>query len=261
MTILEKIVARKKVEVKASMQIIPVSVLEKSPFFCSKPLSMKAALEIPVVPGIIAEYKRKSPSAGWLNRTSLPGDVCRNYFLAGAQAVSVLTDSFFFGGSLEDLKQVKQKVGCPVLRKDFIIDEYQILESKAAGADAILLIAEVFDQPRLAELFRFAATLDLDVLVEIHDRKNISKVPAGANMIGINSRDLGSFSVNLDHAGEMISSLPSGTIKVAESGIRSAGDYKKMRKSGFDAFLVGELFMKNEDPGTACKNFIRECTE
>lgn len=261
MTILEKIVARKKVEVKASKQIIPVSVLEKSPFFCRRPLSLRAALEIHGLPGIIAEYKRKSPSAGWLNRAALPADVCTSYYLAGVQAVSVLTDNFFFGGSPEDLKQVKEKVGCPVLRKDFIIDEYQILESKAAGADAILLIAEVLDGPRLAELFRFAATLDLDVLVEIHDGKNISKVPAGANLIGINSRDLGSFSVSLDHASEMISSLPSGIIKVAESGIRSAGDYKKMRKSGFDAFLIGELFMKNEDPATACKNFIRECKE
>lgn len=261
MSVLEKIVARKYAEVKALKENIAVSVLEKSPFFYSKPLSMKAALEKPGLPGIIAEYKRKSPSAGWLNRTSLPADVCESYYQAGARAVSVLTDSFFFGGSLEDLEQVKEKVGCPVLRKDFIIDEYQVVEAKAAGADTILLIAEVLEAVRLEELYKLAASFGLEVLVEIHDEKSISKIPAGADLIGINSRDLGTFSVSIDHACEMISSLPPGIIKIAESGIRSAGDYKKMKEAGFDAFLIGGHFMKNDQPGAAFRNFIKECCE
>lgn len=261
MSVLEKIVAGKKSEVKESKRRIPYTVLEKSDFFGRQPLSLKAALEAHGSPGIIAEFKRKSPSAGWLNRTSLPADVCESYRQAGARAVSVLTDSFSFGGSLEDLKQVRAKVGCPVLRKDFIIDEYQVVEAKAAGADAILLIAEVLDAVKMTELFMFADSLGLDVLVEIHDEKSIPKLPPDAGLIGINSRDLGSFSVSLDYAGEMISFLPSGVIKIAESGIRSSDDYKKMKAVGFDASLIGGLFMQSDDPGGACKNFIKECSE
>lgn len=261
MSILERIIATKQAEVNASKQKTPVSALGESAFFYRKILSLKAALEMVGSSGLIAEFKRKSPSSGWINRTSFPADVCRNYQNAGAQAVSVLTDNVFFGGSLADLKQVREKVDCPVLRKDFIIDEYQISEAKAAGADAVLLIAEVHGRDRLAELFGFASSLNLEVLVEVHDEKSISKIPSDARIIGINSRNLDSFAVSLDHSAEIIASLPPDTLKVAESGIQSANDYKILKKSGFDAFLIGGLFMKNDDPGAACKNFIKECSE
>ena len=258
MTILARIIEHKYSEVANHKKLRPVKMLEKSAFFNEHPRSLKQSLLREDQHGIIAEFKRKSPSRGIINSTALPEDVCLKYFMAGVSAISVLTDSEFFGGSASDLINARNMVQCPVLRKDFIVDEYQLLEARAIGADAVLLITEVHEAERLEQLYRFARSLDLEVLVEVHDVKNISKIPADAEIIGINSRNLGSFSVNMDHLSEMIHLLPAGSVKVAESGIRSVKDYFNLRDSGFHAFLIGELFMNSTDPGNSCSMFINE---
>jgi indole-3-glycerol phosphate synthase len=256
MTILDQIVAAKKLEVEERKSFCPVSVLEKSIFFLEKPRSLKSHLLREGSFGIISEFKRKSPSAGIINESSVAREVCSEYSEAGSSAVSVLTDSEFFGGSSDDLTEVRKQIVFPVLRKDFIIDEYQIIEARAIGADAVLLIAEIHKAEKLAELYRFACSFGLEVLVEVHDEKNISRIPDEAQIVGINSRNLGSFSVNLDHLSTLIQRLPENSLKVAESGIKSVSDYLKLKDAGFNAFLIGEFFMRTTNPGRACKEFI-----
>jgi indole-3-glycerol phosphate synthase len=258
MTILDEIIARKYLEVEERKSAFPISVLEKSLFFQKKPRSLKKGILGEGSSGIIAEFKRKSPSAGIINANSLAQEVCLEYEKAGASAVSVLTDTTFFGGSSEDLTNVRKHVDCPVLRKDFIVDEYQIIEARSIGADAILLIAELHPANRLEELFRFAQSLELEALIELHDEKNIHRIPYDAQMIGINSRNLASFRVDIDHLIHLIHLLPEKSIKVAESGIKSLADYFTLKNAGFDAFLIGEYFMKSTDPGRTCKNFIED---
>jgi indole-3-glycerol phosphate synthase len=261
MTILDQIVAAKKTEVEERKTFCPTSVLENSVFFREKTRSLKNHLLKEGSFGIISEFKRKSPSSGVINETANVGDVGIEYSNAGASAISVLTDNEFFGGSSDDLTEVRKKVTCPILRKDFIIDEYQILEAKAMGADAVLLIAEIHTAEKLARLYRFAASFGLEVLVEVHDEKNISKIPAEAQILGINSRNLASFSVDLEHLSKLILRLPENSVKVAESGIRSAADYVNLKNAGFNAFLIGELFMRAPEPGNACREFIESVKE
>ncbi len=258
MNILDRIIEYKYIEVAKNKSLRPVKMLEKSNFFNEHPLSLKQSLLSEEMTGIIAEFKRKSPSKGIMNSAVLPEVVCYDYFKAGVSAISVLTDTEFFGGSVSDLIQAKKKVGCPVLRKEFIVDEYQIIEARSSGADAVLLIAEVHEAKKIEQLHKFARSLDLEVLVEVHDEKNIVKIPADAEIIGINSRNLGSFSVDIDHLSEMIRKLPTDVVKVAESGIRSVSDYFNLKKSGFRGFLIGEQFMSTADPGESCRMFISE---
>ena len=258
MNILDKIIASKYREVEERKVLYPVSELQKSKFFKNKPLSLKKEILRAGSLGIIAEFKRCSPSAGIINETSLVWKVCAEYIEAGSSAVSVLTDTEFFGGSTNDLTDVRLKINQPVLRKDFIIDEYQIIEARANGADAILLIAELHRAERLEQLHNFARSIGLEVLMEIHDDKNISCIPPDAEIIGINSRNLGTFSVNLEHLNRIIQLLPDKTVKVAESGIRSVNDYLDLRNAGFDAFLIGEFFMRTANPGLTCRKFIDE---
>jgi indole-3-glycerol phosphate synthase len=261
MTILEQIVASKKTEVEMRKAFAPASHLEKSLLFQEKRRSLKNHLLDIRSSGIIAEFKRKSPSAGIINGTALAGIVCSDYSAAGCSAVSVLTDTDYFGGSSDDLSEVKKNVTCPVLRKDFIIDEYQIIEARSIGADAILLIAEIHNSKRLAELYRFAQSLELDALIEVHDEINFSRIPADAQIVGINSRNLASFSVDLSQLDKLIKMIPENAVKVAESGIRSVSDYMNLKNAGFDAFLIGEYFMRTPDPGKTCKSFIESLGE
>lgn len=255
MTILDKIVASKYSEVKLKKKLHPVAVMEQSVFFNRKPLLLSKALLAEGSSGIIAEYKRRSPSAGVINDKLLPQNVCHEYMNAGASAVSVLTDTEFFGGSSADLVNVREEIDIPVLRKDFIIDEYQVVEARSIGADVILLIAEILSPGRLGELYDFAGSMGLEVLVEIHDEKSIASIPPGAAMIGINSRNLRDFTVGFGNIKRLISLLPADCIKVAESGIRSVGDMLKLRESGFNAFLIGECFMRSNNPGEICRTF------
>ena len=258
MTILDQIVANKYREVEERKSLYPVKMLEKSLYFRRPPISLKQSLQRKELHGIIAEFKRKSPSRGIMNESSLPGKVCLDYVKAGASAVSVLTDSEFFGGSSADLINARNNIDSPVLRKDFIVDEYQITEARSIGADAVLLITEMHQAERLEQLYRFARSLELEVLVEVHDKKNISRIPYDAQLVGINSRNLTSFSVDIENLSQMIHLLPQDVVKVAESGIKSVADYQNLKNAGFDAFLIGELFMNTPDPGNACKTFISE---
>lgn len=258
MTIFDQIVARKYAEVKERKSLFPVSTLEKSLFFQKRPISLKKSILREGSLGIIAEFKRKSPSAGIMNDTARPQEVCNEYIESGSSAVSVLTDSDFFGGSSSDLTEVKRYIDCPVLRKDFIVDEYQIIEARSIGADAVLLIAELHRTEKLARLYRFAQSIEMEVLIEAHDEKNISRMPPDAEMIGINSRNLASFQVNLDHLSGLVHQLPENVLKVAESGIKSVADCLNLKNAGFNAFLIGEYFMKTADPGKTCKMFIDE---
>ncbi len=258
MSILDLIVSHKYGEVEQLKSIYPPSVLEKSPYFNCEVVSLKDSLLRKDHDGIIAEFKRRSPSKGILNNSALPGVVCSEYVEAGCSAVSILTDSEYFGGSSADISEVRKRVGCPILRKDFIVDEYQIIEAKSIGADAILLIAELHSAEKLETFHRFAYSLGLEVLVEFHNVMNLSKLPSDAQIIGINSRNLESFEVDLDHLSGLIHLLPGNILKVAESGIKTDSDYITLKNAGFDAFLIGELFMRNDSPGIACRNFISQ---
>ncbi len=258
MTILDQIVAYKYREVEECKSHYPANMLEKSIYFQKRPKSLRKALLREELFGIIAEFKRKSPSRGIMNESALPGKVCLEYLQAGSSAVSVLTDSEFFGGSSADLMNARKYIDCPVLRKDFIVDEYQIIEARSIGADAVLLITELHQAARLEQLHRFARSLEMEVLVEVHDKKNISRIPYDAQLIGINSRNLASFRVNLNHLAKLVHHLPPEVVKVAESGIKSAADYLNFKNEGFNAFLIGELFMNTPDPGKTCETFIKE---
>lgn len=261
MNILEHIAAVKYSEVQRALTEKPVRELEKSPHFRRKTISLKKSVQAIKSFGIIAEFKRRSPSKGIINEYASTDSVCLQYEKAGVSGVSILTDQDFFGGSVSDILGVREKISCPVLRKDFIIDEYQVIEAKAIGADAILLIAELHDFKRLTTLHQFANNLGLEVLVEIHDVSNLARIPYDTQIIGINSRDLKSFSVNIEHTRKMIEQLPGIDIKVAESGIKSLSDYLTLKEAGFNAFLIGEFFMKQDDPGRACKEFIQKINE
>ena len=258
MTILDQIVAYKYREVKERKSFTPVRMLEKTGYFSRNTISLRQYLLREELSGIISEFKRKSPARGTINVLALPGIVCHGYEEAGSSAVSVLTDTKFFGGSSADLIDARSSVDCPVLRKDFIVDEYQITEARSIGADAVLLIAELHQPERLEQLHRYAHSLQLEVLVEVYDERNISRIPYDAQLIGVNSRNLDSFCVSLDHLARMVNLLPGNVVKVAESGIKSATDYMNLKNDGYDAFLIGEFFMSTENPGKTCEAFIRE---
>lgn len=258
MNILDQIVAAKYCETEERKLLVPVRILEKSIYFYEPVRSLKEHICATGSSGIIAEFKRRSPSAGIINEEASPQKMAIEYENAGCSAISVLTDNEFFGGSSEDLSEVRKSVKIPVLRKDFIVDEYQIIESRAIGADAILLIAEIHSVQRLYELFRFAVSVGLEVLIEVHDKASIDKIPHDAEIIGINSRDLTSFSVNSGEMATMVKLVPRNPVKVAESGIRSADNYIGLKKSGFNAFLIGEHFMRSPEPGEACRKFVEE---
>ena len=203
-------------------------------------------------PAVIAELKRASPSKGMLRDVYTPVSIAMGYEGAGAAAISVLTDGPFFKGSLEDLVQVATAVKIPVLRKDFIIDPLQILEARAAGADAILLIVAAHTDPDLLSLAKSAQELNLDVLCEVHDAEELKRaIDLGFEVIGVNSRDLKTLEVHPSRHEELIAGMPANVIRVAESGIRTALDVQRLLKSGFDAFLVGEALMRQPDPAAA----------
>ncbi|HEX2967547.1 MAG TPA: indole-3-glycerol phosphate synthase TrpC [Bacteroidales bacterium] len=256
MTILDQIIYRKRLEVEKCKSLRPVSILNKSEFLSSKPKSLKDALMKRCSSGIIAEFKRRSPSKGIINNGVEPGNVCKRYASAGASAVSVLTNQEFFGGSVYDMNEVSHSVNCPVLCKDFVIDEYQIIEARSAGADAVLLISDILSARKMNELYRFVLSLGMDALIEIHDKKYLNAIPQDAAIIGINSRNLASLNVTIDHSLELASLIPDCYIKVAESGIRSVGDYFTLKNAGFHGFLIGEYFMNSADPGQTCCEFI-----
>jgi indole-3-glycerol phosphate synthase len=219
--------------------------------------SLGAVLRRPGAIACIAEFKRKSPSAGWINETADLESTVRAYKAGGASAVSVLTDEPFFAGRLADLAPARAASGLAVLRKDFIIDPYQICEAAAAGADAILLIVAALGDAALAELLATARAMRLDALVEAHDAKEVERaVAVGAHIIGINNRDLRTFTVDRELAARLRPSIPTDRIVVAESGIRDAADVARLRDAGVDAILVGETLMRAPDPAATLRDLL-----
>jgi indole-3-glycerol phosphate synthase len=256
MSILDQIILHKKKEVAERKELYPTKLLEKSTWFQAKPVSLKKYILRQDLYGIIAEFKRKSPSKGAINEFADPATVCLGYMQAGASALSVLTDGEFFGGSNNDLVTARKNNYCPIVRKDFIIDQYQVVEARSIGADAILLIADTLSATELKALSDFAFSLGMEVLFEVHDEAGIDKLPADAQIVGVNSRNLHDFSVSTDDAIGMAEKLPARVVKVAESGINSAAVYHALRNAGYCGFLIGEFFMREADPAAACRQFV-----
>jgi indole-3-glycerol phosphate synthase len=258
MNILEKIVVTKKQEIALSKAKIPIQLLEKSDFFDRQTVSLKSSILKPESTGIIAEFKRKSPSKGIINDSVNVGDVVVQYEMAGVAGASVLTDNEYFGGSYEDLISARNKVAIPLLRKDFMVDDYQFFEAKSWGADVVLLIASILSPKEVLHFTKLAKSLRLEVLLELHDETELAHVNELVDMVGINNRNLKTFEVDIEQSIRMANKLGSQFVKIAESGISNINTLKQFRESGFNGFLIGEQFMKTNNPGLACENFIAE---
>ena len=257
MTILDKIINRKKEEVFEAKSKIGMSELQSMPLFSRACYNLKQSILDPNKTGIIAEFKRASPSKGLINGNSTVKQVVQGYQYAGASAISVLTDNDFFQGSLADLTAAREVLDIPLLRKDFIVDQYQIAEAKAYGADIILLIAACLNSNEIFNLSSYAKSLDLNVLLEVHNEDELNRsIFDTIDAIGVNNRNLKDFIVSLDHSYNLVNKIPSQYIKVSESGISDPQTIKTLRKEGFNAFLIGENFMKTEDPGKEIMDFV-----
>lgn len=254
MDILKKIIEYKKVEVEEKKKQTSLEDLKQMPLYDRDPISMRDSILDESKTGIIAEYKRKSPSKGIINDKVTVKDVTSAYAKYGASGISVLTDESFFGGSLKDLSDAFNS-GVPLLRKDFIIDEYQITEAKAYGASVILLIAACLSKEEVIRLARNANSLGLEVLLEIHDESELEYIGSHAHMVGINNRNLKNFEVTLDHSIDLIRKIPDDVVVIAESGISSIDDILTLREAGFKGFLIGEYFMKHTNPSIAFAEF------
>jgi len=256
--ILEEIVAFKKLEVAKIRKEVSIEQLVKSPEFKRTPLSLASSLTEKDSTGIIAEFKRQSPSKGIINATATIEEVTQGYLNAKVAAQSILTDTRYFGGTMVDLMKAR-KVNTirPILRKDFIVDAFQIVEAKAIGADAILLIAACLSAQELKNYGNLAEDLGLSVLYEIHGREELDKIPdLDGKIIGINNRNLKTFKVDLEHSVSLAAEIPDTCIKVSESGISDPRIITGLKEYGFEGFLIGENFMKTSDPGKACKEFV-----
>ena len=260
MNILEKIVAYKRTEVEAAKALKSIAELKEMPLFLIPCLSLTAYLLDETKTGIIAEYKRQSPSKGVINNTSTVSDVTIAYTQNGASGISVLTDSHFFGGSLADLLAAREATfnQIPLLRKDFMIDEYQIIEAKAFGASVILLIAACLSPEKVKELAKVAKSIGLEVLLEIHNEEELVHICAEVDLVGVNNRNLKDFVVNVEASAQLIQKMPKNKVAVAESGINDTNTIVFLRKAGFKGFLIGEHFMKQPDPTIAFANFVNE---
>jgi indole-3-glycerol phosphate synthase len=223
------------------------------------PRSFADALARSGAVNVIAEHKRRSPSRGAIREDLEPADVARGYEKAGAAALSVLTDEPFFGGRIEHLVAARAATGVPVLRKDFVVDPWQVWEARAAGADAVLLIAAALEDDELSGLLALAGEAGLDALVEVHDRGELDRaLGAGARVVGVNNRNLKTLEVSLDTAVSLSPAIPDDVVAVAESGIRTGDDIRRLREAGFAAFLIGERLMSAPDPGAALRSLLEE---
>lgn len=254
MNILEKIIAQKSKEVAAKKNDVPEQELEKGRYFSRQTLSLRKRLLDDKYTGIIAEYKRRSPSKGIINDRDSVEAVTMAYTAFGASGISILTDLEFFGGSLDDLISARDN-GIPLLRKDFMIDEYQITEAKAYGADVILLIAACLSPLRVKQLAQKAKELGLEVLLELHDESELDHVCELVDLVGVNNRNLKTFEVDLEHSTRLAEKIGSDFVKVAESGINDVNNIRYLKAHGFQGFLIGEYFMKQKSPMEAFKNF------
>ncbi|MCA0932561.1 indole-3-glycerol phosphate synthase TrpC [Lutimonas saemankumensis] len=257
MNILDKIVKDKLIEVEAKKKLLPLSFLATSPLMERDTYSMSE--NIVEGSGIITEFKRRSPSKQVINQTSGIIDVVTGYQKAGASGISVLTDTKYFGGSLDDLIQARSALTIPVLRKEFIIDPYQVYEAKAFGADTILLIAAILTTEEIGILSQLAYQLELEVLLEVHNQEELEKSDlANVQMVGVNNRNLKTFDVSLETSKSLAKLIPEDKVKISESGISSVEAISSLKKYGYKGFLIGENFMKTSDPGAAAKQFLKE---
>jgi len=258
MTILDKILEHKKREINQLRKSVPVRDLERKTLFESDVDSLSGSILDKRKTGIIAEFKRKSPSKGILNSISAVEEVTTGYCNGGASGLSILTDSQFFGGSSQDLLSARMKSTIPILRKDFIIDEYQVIESKSIGADAILLIAAALDKSAILNLSGLARSLGMEVLLEIHEQDELDRVNQYINIIGVNNRNLSTFEVNTEKSELLADKISPGFIKISESGIASSQVIRKLKVIGYNGFLIGEKFMNTPDPVKAFSDFVKD---
>lgn len=258
MSILDKIVLRKKEEIADAKQLVSITDLENSISFNRKPYSFKDFLLADDRNGIIAEFKRRSPSKGLINGIVDVSEVTQAYNNAGASALSVLTDVDFFGGKTDDLLAARVANDIPILRKDFMIDEYQILEAKAWGADIILLIASILTPLQISEMGKFAKNLGLNVLLEVHNLEELERsICPNLDAIGVNNRNLADFTVDIQTSFDLVNKIPNEFMKISESAISNPETIKQLKSAGFNGFLIGENFMKTENPGQAIKSFVK----
>jgi indole-3-glycerol phosphate synthase len=257
MNILDTIIAKKKIEIVERKKNKSISELKNGPFFKNETLSFREYLLREDKTGIVAEYKRRSPSKGIINDKSTVAEVTAAYAKYGASGISILTDEEFFAGSLNDLLEATINE-VPLLRKDFIIDEYQLIESKAYGAEVILLIAACLTKDEVVALAGFAKNIGLNVLLEIHSEQELEHICNDVDVVGVNNRDLKTFVVDINRSVELSKQIPTDKIKISESGIDSIESINLLKEHGFNGFLIGERFMKEENPGLAFQNFTQE---
>jgi indole-3-glycerol phosphate synthase len=260
MNILDKIVADKRIEVDLRKSLIPTKQLEQSVLFERETVSLANKLRKSPT-GIIAEHKRRSPSKSVINHNLNVFDVAKGYENAGVCGMSVLTDGKYFGGSLDDLLIARASCNLPLLRKEFIIDEYQLLEAKAYGADVILLIAAILTKTEIKQFSEFAKSLNLDVLLEVHNETELHKsIMPSLDMLGVNNRNLKTFDVSLETSKSLSQLIPNDFVKVSESGISNIEAIKELQPYGYQGFLIGENFMKTDNAGESAKQFITDLT-
>lgn len=259
MNVLDTIAAHKLKEVADRKERTSVRELESRDLFSRKTISLKESLLLPEASGIITEFKCKSPSKGIINASAQPDKTAFQYIQAGASGLSILTDQNFFGGSDADFLSVRRvNATHPMLRKDFMIDEYQLIEAKSIGADVILLIAAMLDVETIRKFTSLAHSLKMEVLLEVHNEEELLlNLNAGADMIGVNNRNLKTFEVSIDVSKRLLPLIPSEVVKISESGIDHVEAVVELRKLGYQGFLMGQKFMEQPDPGVACNEFIQ----
>ena len=261
-SVLERILVRTRERVAVERAGRGRAELERAARAAAPARPFAEALSRPGRVNVIAEHKRRSPSRGAIREDLAPAEVARGYQAAGAAALSVLTDEEFFGGCLGHLAEAREATGLAVLRKDFVVDPYQVWQARAAGADAVLLIVAALADSELRELLALAAEVGLAALVEVHDAGELARaLAAGARLVGVNNRDLRTLVVSLDTSLALAPAIPDQVVAVAESGIRTGADLRRLREAGFDAFLVGESLMSARDPGAALRDLLRQAEE
>ena len=259
MSLLEDIVSRKRDEVSSARKLCSLTDLERALPSAPPVRPLRSGKEVSARPGVIAEMKRRSPSRGLIRDPYDPVSIAASYHRSGARALSILTDTPFFGGELGDLTRVRQSPAgeaLPLLRKDFVVDPYQVIESRVAGADILLLIVRILPGELLSELLRLGTSLGLTVLVETHTGEEVGRaLSAGAQVVGVNSRDLDTLTIDWDRGAHLLAGIPPGILRVAESGLKNRADYLRMGEFGADFVLVGESFLLASDPGRALGEF------
>jgi indole-3-glycerol phosphate synthase len=255
-TILDRIVEARRESIAHRKRVLPDVALKLAVGKADSPRDFPGALSRAGL-NVIAELKKASPSRGVIREDYAPADLAPKLEGAGAAALSVLTEEEFFSGSLVDLKAARKATHIPVLRKDFIIDPWQVWETRAAGADAFLLIAAILSDATLGELLELGRSLGMEPLVEVHTREEVGRaIAAGARIIGVNNRDLRNFNVRVETSLELVEAIPEESIAVSESGLRTHDDLARLRSAGFDAFLIGEHLMKEPDPAVPLRALI-----